>query len=80
MAPYPTGSGPSPSRPGSGSAIRQCGDAQPRSAIMDPFFIFAIICAVLYVVILIAGALAEHERRKLNRSMQNRRNDWPDMK
>ena len=80
MAPYPTGIGSSPWRPGSGNAIRRCGQAQPRSAIMDPFFIFAIICVVLYVTVLIVAAIAEHERRKSNRSLQGRQNDRPDKK
>ena len=80
MAPYPTGIGPSPWRPGSGNTIRRCGQTQPRSAIMDPFFIFAIICVLLYVIILIFAAIAEHERRKFNRSLQGRQNDRPDKK
>ena len=80
MAPYPTGFRPSPRRSGSGSAVRQCGGAQPRSAIMDPFFIFAIICAAGYVVFRIVTAIAERERRKINRSLRSRRDDWPDTK
>jgi len=46
---------------------------------MDPFFVFAIVCAVVYAVFMIAVTFAEQERRRLNRSLRNRLDNRPDL-
>jgi len=46
---------------------------------MDPFVVFAIVCAAVCVVCSIAVAFAERERRSLNRPLRSRMDDRPDL-